>query len=102
MYAILVSGGKQYKVEKDALIKIDKIEAEVGSKTKFDVAFISNDGKIKCGNPTVQGAFVEAEVIAQDKAKKIIVYKYKAKKNERKRQGHRQPYTLIKVLNIKG
>ncbi len=102
MYAILVSGGKQYRVEKDAFVKIDKIDAEVGSKAKFDVAFISDDGKVKCGNPILDGAFVEAEVIAQDKTKKIIVYKYKAKKNERKRQGHRQPYTLIKVLNIKG
>lgn len=101
MYAVILTGGKQYKVEKDLIVKVEKIDANIGDKITFDAALINNDGKIVLGTPSIEKA-VEAEVIAQDKAKKIIVYKYKAKKNERKRQGHRQPFTAVKILNIKG
>lgn len=101
MYAVILTGGKQYKVEKDLIVKVEKINANVGDKISFDAALINNDGTLTVGTPIIEKA-VEAEVVAQDKAKKIIVYKYKAKKNERKRQGHRQPYTAIKILSIKG
>lgn len=101
MYAVILTGGKQYKVEKDLIVKVEKINANIGDKISFDAALINNDGTLTVGTPIIEKA-VEAEVVAQDKAKKIIVYKYKAKKNERKRQGHRQPYTAIKILSIKG
>lgn len=100
MYAIVATGGKQYKVEKDLVIKVEKLEANVGDKVKLDVIMVNNDGKIVCGNP-IDKAYAEAEVVKQDKAKKIVIFKYKAKKNVRKRQGHRQPYTALKILDIK-
>ncbi|MEG1509535.1 MAG: 50S ribosomal protein L21 [Clostridia bacterium] len=100
MYAIVTSGGKQYKAEKDLIIKVEKLDAEVGAKINLEVLMISNDGVVACGNDVAK-ASVEAEVVAQDKAKKIIVFKYKSKKNVKKRQGHRQPYTALKILNIK-
>lgn len=99
MYAIALTGGKQYKVSKDDIISVDKIDLEPGSKINLDVIMISDEGNVKVGNP-IDGASVEAEILRSGKGKKIIVYKYKAKKNYRKRQGHRQPYTLLKVLSI--
>lgn len=99
MYAIVVSGGKQYKAVKDEIIKVEKLAANVGDKVELEVLMISEDGQIKVG-ADVAGAKVSAEVIAQDKAKKINIFKYKAKKNVRKRQGHRQPYTAVKIIGI--
>lgn len=99
MYAIALSGGKQYKVSKDDIISVEKVEMEPGSKITLDVIMISDEGKVVVGNP-IKGASVEAEVLRSGRGKKIIVYKYKAKKNVRKRQGHRQPYSLIKILSI--
>lgn len=100
MYAIVLTGGKQYKVEKDSIIKVEKLNLETGSKIKLDVLMLNNDGKVKVGNPTVKGAYAEAEVTYNGKAKKINIFKYKAKKNVRKRQGHRQPYSELKVTDI--
>ncbi len=99
MYAIIVTGGKQYKVEKDMIIKVEKLEANVGDKVKFDVLLLNDEGKIAAGND-VQGYFAEAEVLGNGKGEKIIVYKYKSKKNERKKQGHRQPFTAVKITAI--
>lgn len=99
MYAIIATGGKQYKVENDLKLNVEKFDANVGDKVKFDLLLISDDGKVTTGNP-IKNAYAEAEVLAQGKDKKIIVYKYKAKKNERKRQGHRQPFTTVKILSI--
>ncbi|MDR0850177.1 MAG: 50S ribosomal protein L21 [Christensenellaceae bacterium] len=101
MFAIIQTGGKQYKVEVGQSIDIEKLECQVGDKLKFDVLLISDGDKIRTGTPTLKDAVCEAEVVAQGKADKIIVYKYKAKKNERKKQGHRQPFTRVKIVSIK-
>lgn len=100
MYAIVLTGGKQYKVEKDSILKVEKLNLETGSKVKLDVLMLNDDGKVSVGNPTIKGAYAEAEVTFNGKAKKINIFKYKAKKNVRKRQGHRQPYSEIKITNI--
>ena len=102
MYAIIESCGKQYKVAQGDVVFFEKLEAEEGKKVTFDkVILVSDDGKIQVGNPYVKGIKVEGKVISHGKAKKIIVFKMKAKKNERKKQGHRQPYTKIEITAIK-
>ena len=101
MYAIVEAGGKQYKAEVGRFFKVEKLEAEVGSVVELKCLFVSNDdGKCQVGNPYVKGVVCKAEVLEQGKEDKIVVFKYKAKKNERKKQGHRQPYTKIKVVSI--
>jgi large subunit ribosomal protein L21 len=100
MYAIIVTGGKQYKVESGMKLEVEKLDAEVGSVVKFDVLMVSDETGVSTGNPTVAGAYAEAEVLEQGKGKKIIVFKYKSKKNERKRQGHRQPFTKVLIKSI--
>ncbi len=99
MYAIVLTGGKQYKVEQDTIIKVEKLDANVGDSVELDVLMISDNGAVKVGND-IKKAVVKAEVVAQDKAKKINIFKYKAKKNIRKRQGHRQPFTALKITAI--
>ena len=101
MYAVIDACGRQYKVAEGDLVFVEKLEANEGEKVTFDqVLLISDDGKVKVGNPTIKNAKVEATVVKQGKAKKIVVFKYKAKKNERKKQGHRQPYTQVKIEKI--
>ena len=100
MYAIIETGGKQYTVEAGDKLRVEKLDANEGDVVTFDkVVFVSGD-EPKVGTPYVEGAKVEAKVLAQAKAKKVIVYKYKSKKNERKKNGHRQPYTLIEISGI--
>lgn len=100
MYAIIETGGKQYTVEAGDKLRIEKLDAKEGDVVTFDkVVFVSGD-EPKVGTPYVEGAKVEAKVLAQAKAKKVIVYKYKSKKNERKKNGHRQPYTLVEISGI--
>lgn len=102
MYAVLVTGGKQYKVSEGDILYIEKLDAEEGKKVKFDqVLFVSGDDKLTIGNPTVKGAEVQAKVLKTGKARKIMVFKYNAKKNYRKRQGHRQLYTKVQIEKIK-
>ena len=101
MYAIIEACGKQYKVAEGDLVFLEKLEANEGEKVIFDKILLLSDGdKVTVGTPIVKNAKVEATVVEHGKAKKIVVYKYKAKKNERKKQGHRQPYTKIKVEKI--
>lgn len=100
MYAIVMTGGKQYKVAKDDVIRVEKIDAEENAVVELPVIMVSDDGKVKCGNP-IANAVVKAIVVAQDKTKKVVVYKYKSKKNVRSRQGHRQPFTALKITEIK-
>lgn len=102
MYAIVECGGKQYKVQKDMLFKVEKIDAEVGSEVSLKVLFVSNDdGSFKAGSDA-ESCSVKATVNAQGKSRKVLVFKYKAKKQIRKCQGHRQPYTELKVVSIEG
>ena len=101
MYAIIKTGGKQYKVSEGDLVRVEKLAYEVGDTVDFDqVLLVSNDGELKVGSPVVEGAKVTATVEDQNKDKKIVVYKYKPKKQYRKKHGHRQPYTLVKINSI--
>ncbi len=101
MFAIIETGGKQYKVQKDDILFVEKLEAEAGETVTLDkVLMTSNDGDVKVGKPYVDGVKVEAEVVAQGKNKKIVVFKFKPKNNFRKKQGHRQPYTKLRITNI--
>lgn len=101
MYAVISSGGKQYKVSEGQTIDVEKLNKEIGEKVTFDVLLLSDDGKVKMGKPVLKDVICEAQVVAQGKESKIIVFKYKPKKNERKKQGHRQPFTRVKILTIK-
>ena len=103
MYAIIEACGKQYKVAEGDVVFFEKLDAEEGKKVKFDnVILVSEDnGKIEVGNPYVKGVKVEGKVVAHGKGKKIIVFKMKAKKNYRRKQGHRQPYTKVEITAVK-
>ena len=102
MYAIIEACGKQYKVAEGDVVFFEKLDEEEGKKVKFDkVILISNEENVQVGNPYVKGAKVEGKVVSHGKAKKIIVFKYKAKKNYRRKQGHRQPYTKVEITSIK-
>ena len=101
MYAIVATGGKQYKAEKDQVIKVEKIKAEVGETVDLQALMLVDGVDNVIVGEAASAVSVKAEVVAQDKDKKIIVFKYKSKKNERKRQGHRQPYTALKIKEIK-
>ena len=102
MYAIIETCGKQYKVSEGDIVFFEKLEAEEGKKVKFDkVILVSDNGKVEVGTPYVKDAKVEGKVIAHGKGKKIIVFKYKAKKNYRRKQGHRQPYTKVEITSVK-
>ena len=100
MYAIIATGGKQYRVSEGDVIYIEKIDAEVDSTVSFDVLLMENEGDVKVGTPVVEGVKVEGKVVGQIRGEKIIVFKYKAKKNYRRKQGHRQPYTKVEITKI--
>ena len=100
MYAIIATGGKQYRVSDGDVIWIEKIEAEVDSTVSFDVLLMENEGDVKVGTPVLEGVKAEGKVVAQGRGEKIIVFKYKAKKNYRRKQGHRQPYTKVEITKI--
>ncbi|TBL81623.1 50S ribosomal protein L21 [Paenibacillus thalictri] len=101
MYAIIETGGKQYKVQEGDVLYIEKLEAGEGESVTFDrVLAVSKESGLVIGAPTVSGANVSAKVEKQGKGRKIIVYKYKAKKNYHKKQGHRQPYTKVVIEKI--
>lgn len=101
MYAIIRTGGKQYRVSEGDVLNVEKLNVEEGQEVVFDeVLTVVNDGDVKVGAPTVAGAKVTAKVAKQGKAEKIFVFKYRAKSNYRKRQGHRQPYTQVEITSI--
>ena len=100
MYAIIATGGKQYKVSEGDVIRVEKLGAEKDSVVTFDQVLAVNNGELKVGTPTVAGATVKATVIEEGRGKKIIVYKYKRKTGYHKKNGHRQAYTKVKIDTI--
>ena len=100
MYAIIVTGGKQYKVEVGSEIMVEKLDNEVGDKVNFDILMIADGSDIEIGKPVLSGVSAKGEVLEHGNGKKVIVFKYKPKKDYRKKQGHRQPYTKVKILSI--
>ena len=100
MYAVIVSGGKQYKVSEGDVIRVEKLEVEEGAKVSFAQVLLINDGSLKIGTPTVQGAKVSGTVLQNGKGKKVIVYRYKRKSGYHKKNGHRQLFTEVKIDKI--
>lgn len=102
MYAVIESCGKQYKVAEGDVVFFEKLDVEEGKKATFDkIVLVSDEGKVQVGNPYVKSMKVEGKVVAHGKGKKIIVFKMKPKKNYRRKQGHRQPYTKVEITAIK-
>ena len=102
MYALIEFKGKQYKAEKGALLQVDKLDAEAGAELNIDSVLLVSGDTVSVGAPYVQGASVHAVVEGHKKAKKVIVFKYKPKKDYRRKQGHRQQYSVIKIQDIVG
>ena len=100
MYAIIATGGKQYKVAEGDIIRVEKLGVEAGQEVTFDQVLVVNNGEVKVGNPTVSGATVTATVVKEGKAKKVIVYRYKRKSGYHKKNGHRQQFTQVKIEKI--
>ena len=103
MYAVIETGGKQYRVQEGDVVTVEKLNVEAGQKIEFDkVLVLAGEGDLKIGTPYVEGAKVTGEVVENGKGKKVIIFKYKAKKDYRKKQGHRQPYTMVKIESLGG
>ena len=101
MYAIMTSGGKQYRVKEGDVLRLEKIDGEVGASVSFDQVLMVSDGEeVQLGRPVLEGAAVHAQIVEQDRAKKIVVFKFKRRKRYRKKQGHRQPYTAVRIDRI--
>ena len=103
MYAIIVTGGKQYRVQQGDVVFVEKLNAEEGSTVKFEnVLAVGGEGETKVGTPSVEGASVEAKVVKNGKGKKLNIITYRAKKGSARRMGHRQPYTKVEITAING
>ena len=101
MYAVVATGGKQYKVAEGDVLRFEKLAGEVGSPIAFDNVLIFSDGEnVKIGQPDVDGVTVHGQIVAQGKSKKILVFKYKRRKRYRRKQGHRQPFTAVRIERI--
>ncbi len=101
MYAIIETGGKQYRVEEGSIVNVELLPAEVGSPVDFDrVLAVKKENRLQVGQPYIEGALVRGKVLDHGKGRKIIVFKYKSKKNYRRKQGHRQPYTRVMIESI--
>ena len=101
MYAVVSSGGKQYKVQKGEILRVEKISGDIGATVSFDKVFMFSDGEnVNIGQPVLENVSVNGHIVEQDKAKKIIVFKYKRRKRYRRKQGHRQQYTAVKIDSI--
>ena len=101
MYAVIEAGGKQYRVQEGDVITVEKIKAEVGEAVTFNTLLISAEGEVKVGAPYLNEV-VTGTVVEHGKGEKVIIFKYKAKKDYRKKQGHRQPYTMVKIESLTG
>jgi large subunit ribosomal protein L21 len=102
MYAVIKTGGKQYKVAQGDRLKVEKLPAGVGETVTFDQVLLVGGESLKIGAPLVAGAKVEAKVVAQERSKKIIVFKFRRRKNYRRKNGHRQPFTALEITGITG
>ena len=103
MYAVLKTGGKQYKVREGDIVRVEKLSGDVGSQVAFDRILMVGDGEnINVGSPLLEGASVTGHIVAQEKARKILVFKYKRRKRFRRKQGHRQQYTAVQIDQIAG
>lgn len=103
MYAVIETGGKQYRVQNGDRICIEKLNVEDGGSVVFDKVLVCGEGAdIKVGTPYLEGITVEGEVVESGKGKKVVIFKYKAKKDYRKKQGHRQPYTMVEITAVAG
>ena len=101
MYAVIETGGKQYRVQEGDMLSVEKLDVSEGEKIIIDKILIISDGKtFQVGTPYVDGAKVEASVVGSGKGEKVIIFKFKSKKDYRKKQGHRQPYTMLKIESI--
>jgi large subunit ribosomal protein L21 len=101
MYAVVATGGKQYKVREGQILRVEKIQGDIGSSVTFDKVLMTSDGEVvNIGQPVLDNAEVNGHIIEQGKAKKIIVFKYKRRKRYRRKQGHRQQYTAVKIDRI--
>ena len=103
MYAVIETGGKQYRVQEGDVITVEKLNVEAGDVVKFDKVLVLGEGKdVKVGTPYIDAAAVIGTVVENGKGQKVIIFKYKAKKDYRKKQGHRQPYTMVKIESLTG
>ncbi len=100
MYAVIKTGGKQYRVAQGDRIRVEKLPGDVGAAVTFDEVLMLGGEKVAVGKPTVDGASVSAKIVAQDRAKKVIVFKYKRRKGYRRKYGHRQPYTELEITGV--
>jgi large subunit ribosomal protein L21 len=101
MYAVVNTGGKQYKVQEGEIFRVEKIPGDIGSQVTFDKVLLFSDGEnLKIGQPVLDDIKVQGSIVEQNKAKKIIVFKFKRRKRYRRKQGHRQPYTAIRIDSI--
>ncbi len=100
MYAIFETGGKQYKAGKGDIVFVEKLDGEPGKLVSFDALVVADGDDIKIGTPVVEGAKVRAKIVEHGKEKKVVTFKYKPKRNFRKKQGHRQPFTKIRITSI--
>ena len=100
MYAVIKTGGKQYRVTEGERLRVEKLAGGPGDTVVFDQVLMLNDGQPSIGKPIIDGAKVVAKIVAQDRSKKIIVFKFRRRKNYRRKQGHRQPYTELQITGI--
>lgn len=100
MYAVIKTGGKQYRVSEGDTLRVEKLDGDVGAKVELTEVLMLGGDKVSVGKPLVKGAKVTAEIVAQDRAKKIIVFKMRRRKNYRRKYGHRQPYTELRITGI--
>ena len=100
MYALIQTGGKQYKVEAGDQILVEKLETEVNAEVAFETLLVADDSGVKVGKPILEGVVVRGKVLDHGKGKKVIIFKYKPKKNSRTKNGHRQPFTKVEILSI--
>jgi large subunit ribosomal protein L21 len=99
-YAVIKTGGKQYRVAQGDRLRVEKLPGDVGSEVTFDEILMVGGDKVAIGTPLVSGASVKAKIVAQDRAKKIIIFKYRRRKNYRRKQGHRQPFTELLITGV--